>query len=80
MKIDNGMRKACRNPRQIVVNQAPAESEDSRRLERLVSLLATGMERLISSNNQKTPKSLDFGLNVLPNTCTGKETTKTENV
>jgi hypothetical protein len=73
------MKKVWRNPREVTVHQVQEETGDGKRLERLVTLLATGMERLISSNNQKTPESLDFSLNVLPNTCTGKETTKMEN-
>jgi len=73
------MKKVWRNPRAVVVHQAPAEPEDLKRLERLVALLATGMERLPSSSIGNKPALLDFKVNVLPNTCTGKETTKTEN-
>ena len=74
------MRKTWRNPRQVIVHQAPVETEDARRMERLVSLLVTGMERLLAEQAKSNPpESVDFQADVLPNTCTGKETTKTEN-
>ena len=74
------MRKAWRNPRQIVVHKAPAEPADVERVDRLVALLATGMERLLARQADYTPESVDFQADVLPNTCTGKKTGKTESV
>jgi hypothetical protein len=72
------MRKAWRNPHQVIVNQALAEPEDTRRRERLVILLATGMERLLSQEeNTNVPVLLDFKPEV-SNTCIPKEETKTE--
>ena len=72
------MRKAWRNPHQVIVNQALAEPEDTRRRERLVILLATGLERLLSQKDKTNiPKSLDFKPEV-SNTCITKEETKTE--
>ena len=74
------MKKAWRNPRQVTVHQAPAEPENARRVERLVSLLATGMERLLAEQAKSNPpESVDFQADVLPNTCTRKEKTKREN-
>ncbi len=60
------MKKPCRNQRQIIVKPAPAEPQDAQRNARLVGLLATGLERLLS---QKTsvPKTLDFHADVEPN-------------
>jgi len=72
------MRKTWRNPRQVIVNQAPAEPEDSRRRERLVALLATGLERLLShEGTTNNPESLDFQPEV-SNTCIAKKEPKTE--
>jgi hypothetical protein len=68
------MSKAWRNPRQIIVHQAPAEPEDAQRLERVVSLLAIGVERLLSEENQNTPEPLDFHEEVSLNTCRDEET------
>ena len=73
------MKKAWHNPREVTVHQALAEPEDFKRLERLLSLLATGMERLLSANGKETPELLDFKPFVLPNTYTGKEIAKAEN-
>jgi hypothetical protein len=73
------MKKAWRYRREIIVHQAPAEPEDARRLERLTSLLATGVERLLSAqfhNNES--KSVDFQAEVLVNTHTQIDPTKTE--
>ena len=67
------MKKSWRNPRQVVIHQVPAEPEDGRRLERLISLLATGMERLLAEQEKETPTSLDFTANVLPNTSNVKK-------
>ena len=74
------MKKAWHNPRQVIVREAPTEPENARRLEALVCLLATGMERLLAAQGKESPKSLDFTPGVLPNVCTGNETTKMENV
>ena len=62
-----------------MVNQLPAEPDDLKRLERLVALLATGMERFVAVKNEKSPISLDFTPNVLPNTRNVNEPVKTEN-
>jgi hypothetical protein len=73
------MSKAWHNPRQVTVHQALAEPEDARRRERLISLLATGVERLLagqSKNNSQEP--VDFQAEVSPNTCTREETAKRE--
>ena len=65
------MKKAWRNRREIIVHQIPAEPEDARRLERLMSLLATGVERLLSAkSNTNESKSVDFQPEVLVNTHT----------
>jgi len=80
MKIDNSMKKVWRNSREVIIHQASAEQEDSKRLERLVSLLATGMERLLSANGKETPALLDFTPNVLPNTRNVNGPAKTENL
>ena len=78
MKIDNSMKKVWRNSREVIIHQASAEQEDSKHLERLITLLASGMERLLSANGKETPELLDFKPGVLPNTC-ASETTKMEN-
>jgi len=58
------MRKAWRNPRQIVVHQAPADLDDARRVTALVSLLAIGIERLLSRQDDDAPESVDFRADV----------------
>jgi hypothetical protein len=73
------MKKAWRNHRQVIIHEAPAEQEDAQRLERLISLLATGMERLLAEQTKNIPsESVDFTAKVLPNTDTVNETTTTE--
>ena len=65
------MKKAWRNRREIIVHQVPAAPEDARRLERLTSLLATGVERLLSAQSHNNEsKSVDFESEVLVNTHT----------
>ena len=68
------MSKAWRNPRQIIVRQAPAEPEDAQRLQRVVTILAMGVERLLSEEGENTPEPLDFHAEVSPNTCPDEET------
>jgi hypothetical protein len=65
------------NQREVIVKLAP-EHQDSQRLERLVGLLATGLERQLNQQS-KPDNSLDFSSNVLLNTPTPKETIVTEN-
>lgn len=73
------MKKVWRNPRQVNIHQAPAEPEDAQRLERLISLLATGVERLLSKDaNNNSPKKVDFQADVLVNVDTLNETSKLE--
>ena len=74
------MKKAWHNPRQVIVRESPTEPENARRLEALVCLLATGMERLLSTHGKETPASLDFTTNVLPNTRNVNGPAKTENL
>jgi hypothetical protein len=74
------MQKSWRNPRYVVVNQAPSEPEDRERTAQLVVLLATGIERLLSSRNESTPVSLDFMAKVSPNTHNVNDPAKTENL
>jgi len=63
------MKKVWRNPRYVTVNIAPAEPEDSSRRERLVALLATGTERLLSrEGNTDKPEMVDLQHEV-SNTC-----------
>ena len=73
------MKKVWRNPREVVVHLAPAEVEGLKRLERLVALLATGMERLMTAHGDKSPALLDFTPSVLPNTTNVNEPAKMEN-
>lgn len=74
------MRKEWRNQRQILVRQAVAEPEDARRVERLVSLLATGVERLLAQDRGDSPEPVDFPANALPNVCDLEETAKGDSV
>lgn len=71
------MRKAWRNPRQVIVNQASAEPEDIPRRERLVALLATGLERMLSNENNDATESLDFRSDV-SNECVASKETESE--
>jgi hypothetical protein len=74
------MKKSWKNKREIIVKQAPAEPKNAQRLERLISLLATGIERLLATQStNSTSKLVDFQAEVLPNTHTEKETNPTEN-
>ena len=73
------MKRAWHNPREVTVHQLPPGPEDRKRLELLVALLATGMERLMSAQNKKASTSLDFTPNVLPNTTNVNEPAKMEN-
>ncbi len=73
------MKKSWRNPREIVVRKASAEPEDNKRLERLIALLATGMERLLSTNTHKGSTSLDFTPGISPNTSNVNDPVKMEN-
>jgi len=70
------MSKPWRNPREIVARQAPAEPEDARRLDALVSLLATGVARLLGNQREDTPEPVDFALNVGPNTLPSERSTR----
>jgi hypothetical protein len=70
--------KAWRNHRELVIQHAPADPEDTQRTERLISLLATGLERLLAQQDNKSPESVDFQADLLPNTCTSDETAKRE--
>jgi hypothetical protein len=72
------MRKVWRNPRQVIIHQAPAEPADVERVDRLVALLATGLERLLAQQGEKSPESVDFLDDLSPNTCTCEETAKKE--
>jgi hypothetical protein len=74
------MKKSGRNLREVVVHLAPAEPKDRERAARLINLLATGMERLLTSRNENTPASLDFKANVSPNTRNVNDPAKTENL
>jgi hypothetical protein len=56
-----------------MIHPAPAELEDARRSDRLISLLAIGVERLLAARGKETPESLDFTTGVLPNTCAGRK-------
>jgi hypothetical protein len=73
------MKKVWRNPRQVIVHQVPSETEDARHLERLISLLATGLERhLCAQESNKSTEPVDFQADVLVSTCTKEEAKKTE--
>jgi hypothetical protein len=65
------------NQREVIVKLAPPE-QDSQRLERLVGLLALGLERQINQQS-KPDNTLDLRPNVLLNTPTPKEPIVTEN-
>lgn len=63
------MKKAWRNERQIIIHQLPEETVDAQRLNRLISLLAIGMERLVSEQaNNDVSKTVDFQANIAVNT------------
>jgi hypothetical protein len=63
------MEKAWRNPRQVIIHKMPAEANDVQRMNRLVSLLATGVERLVSEQSQiDTSKTVDFQADIVVNT------------
>jgi copper homeostasis protein CutC len=70
--------KAWRNPRQVIIHQALAEPADVERVDRLIVLLATGIERLLTQQGEKSPESVDFQSDLSPNTCTCEETAKKE--
>ena len=63
------MSKSWRKPRQVIVKQSPPEKEDTQRAERLVSLLCTGLERLLSKQKIDKTESVDFQPEVSLNTC-----------
>jgi hypothetical protein len=67
------MRKS--NPREVIVIMTPSE-QDNQRTERLVNLLAMGLERSLA---QQAVNTLDLRPNVLLNTPTKKEPIVTEN-
>lgn len=71
------MSKSWRIARLVTTYQAQFEPEDARRCQRLVSLLATGIERLLYQE-RNIPESVDFEARLLPNTCTAEGTAKTE--
>jgi hypothetical protein len=71
------IKKTWRNPRQITIERVAAEPEDTHRREQLITLLATGLERLLFHDEANTPKSLDFKPEV-SNTCITKDETGTE--
>ena len=71
------MKKSWHNLREVTIHQATVEPGDSKRLERLVALLATGMERFTRSH--AAPESLDFTPRILPNTTNVNEPVKMEN-
>lgn len=73
------MKKAWHNPREVTVHQVQPELEDHKRLERLVVLLATGMERRLAAQNTESTVLLDFTPSVSPNTTNVNEPVKTEN-
>jgi hypothetical protein len=73
------MKKAWRNPKQIFVHQTPAEPDDAQRLERLTSLLATGVERLLSEQlNNNESNTVDFQANLRVNVHTEIDPTNLE--
>ena len=73
------MKKSWHNPREVTVHQAPAEPGDLKRVQRLVALLAMGMERLLSTNTNETSTSLDFTPGISPNTTNVNDSVKMEN-
>jgi len=63
------MKKAWRNPRQVVIHQLPPEDADAQRMERLIVLLAIGVERVVSEEAKIDSSNLvDFHAHVLVNT------------
>lgn len=73
------MKKAWRNPREIIVHQLSPEPEDARRSERLMSLLATGVERLLAAQSQNSVSNVvDFEAKVSPNVHDNPEATQAE--
>jgi len=72
------MNKTWRHPRQIIVHQSPAEPQDAKRFASLVSLLATGVERLLIQDEELC-ESVDFQAKASPNTPTRKEPAKMGN-
>lgn len=73
------MKKAWRNIREIKIVQVQSQPEDAKRLERLISLLSTGVERLLSEEAKDNEAELvDFQADLLVNTHTEKETIQTE--
>ena len=70
------MKKAWHDSKQVIIHQAPEEPEDAKRLGRLITLLSTGIERLLAEKGEKSPESVDFQANVLVNTDTQEGSTK----
>ena len=67
-----GTSSEVRPMRAVVIRSAPMESEDVERRERLVVLVATGLERLFSQSpgQDSPPHSVDYSEGLSPTTNT----------
>jgi hypothetical protein len=67
-----GTPSEVRPMRTVVIRSAPIEPEDAERRERLVELLATGLERLFAQSLEQDspPHSVDYSESLLPTTNT----------
>ena len=64
--------------RKVVVRAVPAEPEDAQRQERLLELLATGLQRLVSGEPALTESTqpVDFSPNLPPSSDTDASVSK----
>ena len=58
--------------RKVVIRAVPSDPEDVQRWERLLALLSTGLQRLLSgdSSSDDSPPTVDYSLNLSPTSYT----------